>query len=133
MSNYDYSFYFIFTHSNVVYKYLALCFNKLNGLYIYVNIKYWFPNFQKKIVYRFSGRIRIFYRRRTDSTKKKLCRPVKHCFTGHNFFPFNLETCYFQVSNMIVLCAAYCFLTILKNSFGWLRSNSSAFFKLLNL
>jgi hypothetical protein len=31
-----------------------------------VNIKYWFRNFQKKSFYRFSVRIRTFYRRKTD-------------------------------------------------------------------
>jgi hypothetical protein len=36
-----------------------------------VNIKYWFRNFQKKIFYRFSGRIRTFYRRKTDLYEKK--------------------------------------------------------------
>jgi hypothetical protein len=36
-----------------------------------VNIKYWFRNFQKKIFYRFSGRIRAFYRRKTDLYEKK--------------------------------------------------------------
>jgi hypothetical protein len=36
-----------------------------------VNMKYWFRNFQKKFFYRFSGRIRTFYRRKTDLYEKK--------------------------------------------------------------
>jgi hypothetical protein len=37
-----------------------------------VNIKYWFRDFQKKFFYRFSGRIRTFYRRKTNFYEKKI-------------------------------------------------------------
>jgi hypothetical protein len=65
-----------------------------------VNIKYWFRNFQKKIFYRFSGRIRTFYRRKTDLYEKKnsvTCRlPSAICPEKFGSpllpFPFNLET-----------------------------------------
>jgi hypothetical protein len=63
--------------------------------------------FPKKKLYRFPGQIRTFYRRKTDFYEKKsIVLPsvyVKHCCSGQNFFPFNLETCFFQASNMLVL------------------------------
>jgi hypothetical protein len=65
-----------------------------------VNIKYWFRNFQKNFFYRFSGRIRTFYRRKTDLYEKKIsvtCRlPSAVCPKKFGSpllpFPFNLET-----------------------------------------
>jgi hypothetical protein len=67
-----------------------------------VNIKYWFRNFQKKFFYRFSGRIRTFYRRKTD-LYEKFGSPLLP-------FPFNLETSPSGLVTDLVLNRSYWFL-----------------------
>jgi hypothetical protein len=78
-----------------------------------VNIKYWFRNFQKKFFYRFSGRIRTFYRRKTMCTKKKIrCSAVCPEKFGSPLlpFPFNLETSAFGLVTDLVPNRSYWFL-----------------------
>jgi hypothetical protein len=78
-----------------------------------VNIKYWFRNFQKKNFYRFSGRIRTFYRRKTDLYEKKIPSPA---VCPEKFgspllpFPFNLETSAFGLVTDLVPNRSYWFL-----------------------
>jgi hypothetical protein len=65
-----------------------------------VNIKYWFRDFLKKFFYRFSGRIRTFYRRNTDFYEKKnsvvLPSAVISWLSKWKFCPPDCERC-FQV------------------------------------
>jgi hypothetical protein len=83
-----------------------------------VNIKYWFRNFQKKIFYRFSGRIRTFYRRKTDLYEKKIsvALPSAVAVCPEKFgspllpFPFNLETSAFGLVTDLVPNRSYWFL-----------------------
>jgi hypothetical protein len=66
-----------------------------------VNMKYWFSDFKKKIFYRFSGRIRNFYRRKTDFYEKKnpsLCRLPSTVISYESFVRPIFERC-FQVRN----------------------------------
>jgi hypothetical protein len=81
-----------------------------------VNIKYWFRNFQKINFYRFSGRIRTFYRRKTDLYEKKIRRRCRGAACPEKFgspllpFPFNLETSAFGFVTDLVPNRSYWFL-----------------------
>jgi hypothetical protein len=72
-----------------------------------VNIKYWFRNFQKKHFYRFSGRIRTFYRRKTDLYEKKIsvalpsavCRLPRKVWLPTSTLSFQLRDFSFWISD----------------------------------
>jgi hypothetical protein len=76
-----------------------------------VNIKYWFRNFQN---FRFSGRIRTFYQRKTNLYDKKNSRHSAVCPGKFDSpllpFPFNLVTSPFGLVNDLVLNRSYWFL-----------------------
>jgi hypothetical protein len=82
-----------------------------------------------KFFYRFSERIRTFYRKNQFLREKKnpsLCRLSNIVVWAITYFLFNL----LLFRSVICWCfvVPFAFSTILTNSFGWLRSNSSAFF-----
>jgi hypothetical protein len=97
-----------------------------------VNKKYWFRDFQKKFFYWFSGRIRTFYRRKTDFYEKKspslwsLCRlPWIHDCPNENFVlpifvrSFQVRHFSFWITEGIGLTGViFVFLTSGKNSVG---------------
>jgi hypothetical protein len=83
-----------------------------------VNLK-WFRDFQKKKIYRLSGRIRTFYRKKPNFMKKKpsICRLSNNVVQGIIFLPFNLKFEFFGF--VIFWCSAmfFAFSAILTNSF----------------